>query len=84
LIIVPGVAFGRQGERLGMGGGFYDRFLARIPDVIRVVLAFDFQLLDELEQQHWDQPVDWIVTETEEVRNERAEAWLSRIRDQQR
>jgi 5-formyltetrahydrofolate cyclo-ligase len=84
VMIVPGVAFGRQGERLGMGGGYYDRFLARIPAVLKVVLAFDFQLLDELEQQQWDQPVDWIVTETEEVRNERVENWLSRIRAQQR
>jgi 5-formyltetrahydrofolate cyclo-ligase len=77
LILIPGVAFGRQGERLGMGAGFYDRFLPRIPNALRVVLAFDFQLLEQLEQNPWDQPVDWIITETDEVRNERAFQWLS-------
>lgn len=79
LVLVPGVAFARQGERLGMGAGFYDRFLPRIPNALRVVLAFDFQLLEELDQQPWDQPVDWIITETDEVRNERAENWLKRL-----
>ncbi|MFL5813550.1 MAG: 5-formyltetrahydrofolate cyclo-ligase [Bdellovibrionia bacterium] len=78
LVLVPGVAFGRQGERLGMGAGFYDRFLPRIPGALRVVLAFDFQLLEELDQQPWDQPVDWIITETDEVRNDRAEEWLEK------
>ncbi len=84
LILVPGVAFGRQGERLGMGAGFYDRFLPRIPNALRVVLAFDFQLLEELDQQPWDQPVDWIITETDEVRNEnsilRRHLWTARTR----
>jgi 5-formyltetrahydrofolate cyclo-ligase len=81
-VFVPGVAFGRQGERLGMGAGFYDRFLPRIPNALRVVLAFDFQIVEELEQQPWDQPVDWIVTETDEIRNERVDAWLAQIRKQ--
>lgn len=76
LVLVPGVAFGRQGERLGMGAGFYDRFLPRIPSALRVVLAFDFQLLEELDQQPWDQPVDWIITETDEIRNDRTDQWL--------
>jgi 5-formyltetrahydrofolate cyclo-ligase len=76
LVLVPGVAFGRQGERLGMGAGFYDRFLPRIPNALRVVLTFDFQLLEELEQESWDQPVDWIITETDEVRNDQVDRWF--------
>lgn len=80
LIFVPGVAFGQKGERVGMGAGYYDRFLARIPNPLRVVLSFDFQLFDRLEQNPWDQPVDWIVTETREVRNSRVTQWLESLR----
>ncbi len=76
LIVVPGVAFGRQGERIGMGGGFYDRFLARVPEPVRLGLAFDFQLQERLDQNPWDQPMDWIVTERREVRGPRAQRWI--------
>lgn len=76
LIFVPGVAFGLNGERVGMGGGYYDRFLARVPQAIKVGLAFDFQLLERLEQETWDQSVDWIVTESREWRNPAAQIWI--------
>jgi len=49
LVIVPGLAFDRQGRRLGRGGGYYDRFLADLPAATpRIGLAFDFQILDNL------------------------------------
>jgi hypothetical protein len=35
--------------------------------------------LDEIDQQPWDQPVDWIISETDEVRNERTQKWLQRV-----
>jgi 5-formyltetrahydrofolate cyclo-ligase len=79
LIFVPGVAFGLHGERVGMGGGYYDRFLARVPDAIRVGLAFDFQLQERLEQNPWDQPMDWIVTESREYRGPRVQHWLESL-----
>lgn len=69
LVIVPGVAFGPAGERVGMGGGFYDRFLPSAPRALRVALAFDFQLLPALEQDPWDQRVHWIITERRELRH---------------
>lgn len=48
LVIVPGLAFDRAGNRLGRGHGYYDRFLSRLPkDVPTVGLAFDFQMLDD-------------------------------------
>lgn len=68
LIFVPGVAFGESGERIGMGGGYYDRFLPQAPKALRVALAFDFQVLPELEQKHSDQRIHWLITESREFR----------------
>ena len=64
LIIVPGVAFDRQGNRLGFGGGFYDNFLGKVPPGIpRLGLAFELQILEELPFGEKDVPVDGVVTE---------------------
>jgi 5-formyltetrahydrofolate cyclo-ligase len=67
-IVIPGLAFGLQGERVGRGKGHYDRLLAGVSHPLRVVLAFDFQLFDALEQNAWDQPVHWIMTEKRELK----------------
>lgn len=65
LVIVPGLAFDRQGGRLGRGKGFYDRFLARTPSSIqRVALAFECQLVDAVPMDVHDRRMDVIVTET--------------------
>ena len=46
LVVVPGVAFDKQGRRLGRGKGYYDRFLGKIPSHVNTLgLAFDFQVL---------------------------------------
>ena len=64
LIIVPGVAFDRQGNRLGWGGGFYDNFLGRIPSgVPRLGLAFELQIVESLPIGEEDIPMDGIITE---------------------
>ncbi len=60
--IVPGVAFGEDGSRLGRGGGYYDRLLAGQPG-LRVALAFDFQVSDTLATAPHDLWMDNIVTE---------------------
>ncbi|MYF81069.1 MAG: 5-formyltetrahydrofolate cyclo-ligase [Chloroflexi bacterium] len=62
LIIVPGVSFTAAGARLGMGGGYYDRFLAR-SSAPTIGLAFETQLRAALPQSPHDRPVDVIVTE---------------------
>ena len=63
LWIVPGVAFGRDGSRLGRGGGYYDRLLAQARGTV-LGLAFDFQIFDRLPVDPWDHFVDRIVTES--------------------
>jgi 5-formyltetrahydrofolate cyclo-ligase len=64
LVIVPGVVFGENGERIGMGKGHYDRYLPTAPQAVRVALPFDFQLRSRIEQSPWDQRVDVLITPT--------------------
>jgi 5-formyltetrahydrofolate cyclo-ligase len=70
VVITPGVAFDRDGGRVGYGGGFYDRFLPRTrPDVAAIAIAFALQVVDEaLPRAAFDRPVDAIVTEDEVIR----------------
>ena len=64
-IIVPGAAFDRKGNRLGLGGGYYDRFLKRVPQAKRIALAFDFELYDSIPAESHDTKMDVIITESE-------------------
>jgi 5-formyltetrahydrofolate cyclo-ligase len=65
LVCVPGLAFGPQGQRLGRGGGHYDRFLAALsPEAITVGLAYSFQLLDRVPEGPRDRRLNFIVTES--------------------
>jgi len=64
VLIIPGVAFGVKGERIGRGVGFYDRFLNEARGALRVAFAYDFQVLAKaIPQETWDAPVDWIITD---------------------
>jgi 5-formyltetrahydrofolate cyclo-ligase len=70
VLIVPMLAFDRSGHRLGYGGGFYDRTLARLREsgagpVLAVGVAYTAQEVAEVPRDGSDQPVDWIVTEAE-------------------
>ena len=65
LMIMPGVAFDRENNRVGYGGGFYDRFLEKHPQVKRVAVAFDFQVLKEVPTEPTDICPQIIVTEKE-------------------
>jgi 5-formyltetrahydrofolate cyclo-ligase len=68
LVLVPGLAFDLRGERLGFGQGFYDRFLPRMPNAVRVGLAFELQLLAEVPAAPHDQAVDQLATERRMLR----------------
>ena len=69
LIVVPAVAYDRRGRRLGRGGGFYDRFLARGGLRARTCgLAFAQQIVQELPAESHDYPVEIVVTDREVLR----------------
>lgn len=61
LAIIPGVAFDRQGNRLGHGKGFYDRLLPEL-DCPRIGVAYDGQIYDHLKTDDWDQKMDFVIT----------------------
>ena len=63
VVLLPLVAFDCRGHRLGMGGGFYDRFLKKLSDKCRLIgLAHDFQEVARLPKQEWDMDLDEIIT----------------------
>ena len=64
LVIVPGLAFDHRGNRIGFGGGFYDRFLSGL-DAARVGVAYEFQLGETLPTEPHDVGLDWLVTESQ-------------------
>jgi len=68
LIVAPALAFDRQGNRLGRGGGYYDRFIARCEGSLVCGLAFSSQLLDELPAEPHDRPVNMVATNAEFLR----------------
>lgn len=62
LVIVPGVAFDPQGNRMGRGKGYYDRFLVKYPAVKKIGICFDFQLVDEIPAEPHDIRMDEVVS----------------------
>lgn len=71
LVLVPLLGFDRRGNRLGHGGGYYDRGFAFLNDQVRptepllVGIAYAFQELPEIDEQDWDVPLDFVATERE-------------------
>jgi len=65
IIIVPGVGFDCKGNRLGYGGGFYDRLLKDI-NSLKIGVAYEFQILKQLPTEKYDQKLNLIITEKRE------------------
>ena len=63
LVVVPGLAFDRRGQRIGWGGGYYDRFLAQV-QTIKIGLCYDELVLDCIPGEPHDVPVNMVVAET--------------------
>lgn len=64
LVVVPGVAFDKRGNRMGYGAGYYDSFLPKLrPEVKKVAIAFEMQVTDSLPAEEHDVKMDLIITE---------------------
>jgi 5-formyltetrahydrofolate cyclo-ligase len=66
LLLVPGVAFTRKGDRVGYGGGYYDRYLVNYKEKT-LSLVFDFQIVSHIPVEPFDKTVQKIITEKETI-----------------
>ena len=69
LLLLPGLAFDKAGNRIGYGAGYYDRYLGRYShnEWVTVALAYDFQLTDDIQADIYDVPADYIITPDEYI-----------------
>jgi 5-formyltetrahydrofolate cyclo-ligase len=68
LVICPGLAFGRDGSRMGYGKGYYDRFLKKASGLKKTGICFDIQLLDTVPHSDKDMLMDVVISEKNEVK----------------
>ena len=61
LVLMPGLAFDKEGHRIGYGGGFYDKFLMAEPNHPTVALCYGFQMYAHLDTEEFDIPVDLVL-----------------------
>jgi 5-formyltetrahydrofolate cyclo-ligase len=73
IILLPGSVFDLRGGRFGYGGGYYDRFLERNPQALRIGLAFDLQVVNEAPLAAHDQLLDLVITESRIIAGSRSE-----------
>lgn len=63
LILVPGVVFDHQGNRIGMGAGYYDRYLVRATGAVKAGIVWNLQVVPSLTSEDHDIPVEYLITE---------------------
>lgn len=61
LVLMPGLAFDKKGNRMGYGGGYYDKFLAEEPNHPTVALCYGFQMVEHIPTEDYDIPVDLVL-----------------------
>ena len=64
LVLVPGVAFGRDGSRMGMGAGYYDRFLPQAKQAVTMGVAYDCLMQESLPCDEYDVKMQYLVSES--------------------
>jgi 5-formyltetrahydrofolate cyclo-ligase len=63
-VIIPGIAFDMKGNRLGFGGGYFDKFLKKLPaKTVKIALAFSSQIVKKVPGEKHDVQMDYIITE---------------------
>ena len=70
LMLLPGLAFSHSGERLGYGGGFYDRYLSAVQEraLITCGLGYDFQIREVIPVEENDRSIDYLITPSKVVK----------------
>lgn len=69
LLLVPGLIFDKNKNRIGYGGGYYDRYLATIKGALKIIgVGYDFQLIDCIPSDPYDVPLDAIVTDKQWIK----------------
>ncbi len=71
VVILPGSVFDERGGRFGYGGGYYDRFLEKIPNATRIGLAFELQTVEKAPIKAHDELLDFIITEKRIIKGKR-------------
>lgn len=72
LIIVPGVAYDYYGNRLGMGAGYYDRFIPQAPQAILIGAIWSSHVLEKIPHHFYDKPVHYLLNEDKIVKCDRS------------
>lgn len=68
LALIPALAVDPRGYRIGYGGGYYDRLIPRLSKACTCALAYDFQLISEVPELHFDVAVELVVTDARVIR----------------
>ena len=62
-MILPGSVFDKNGNRIGYGGGYYDRYLETHTGIVRMGICFDFQVAETVPVDRYDWKMDMVMTE---------------------